>query len=47
MREIIPQMHTVSAGVGKPPQGLGVCIWMPPVNGTGNSPVSGTADPPE
>ena len=27
------------------PYGLGVCIWMPPVNGTGNSPVSGTADP--
>ena len=25
--------------------GLGVCIWMHPVNGTGNSPVSGTADP--
>ena len=29
----------------KPPYGLGVCIWMHPVNGTGNSPVSGTADP--
>ena len=27
------------------PHGLGVCIWMPLVNGTGNSPVSGTADP--
>jgi hypothetical protein len=25
--------------------GLGGCIWMPLVNGTGNSPVSGTADP--
>ena len=43
------QMHTpqrvqVGAGVGKPPHGLGGCIWMPLVNGTGNSPVSGTAD---
>ena len=28
-----------------PPHGLGVCIWMPLVNGAGNSPVSGTADP--
>ena len=27
------------------PAGLGGCIWMPPVNGTGNSPVSGTSDP--
>ena len=27
------------------PHGLGGCIWMPLVNGTGNSPVSGTADP--
>ena len=35
----------VSPGVGKPPHGLGVCIWMPLVNGTGNTPVSGTADP--
>ena len=24
---------------------FGGCIWMPLVNGTGNSPVSGTADP--
>ena len=24
--------------------GLGVYLWMHPVNGTGNSPVSGTAD---
>ena len=35
----------VSAGVGKPPHGLGVCVWMPLDNGTGNSPVFGTADP--
>ena len=28
-----------------PKHGLGVCIWMHLVNGTGNSPVSGTADP--
>ena len=34
-----------SAGFGKPPHGLGVCIWMHLVNGTGNSPVFGTADP--
>ena len=40
-----PQRAQVSAGVGKPPHGLGVCIWMHLVNGTGNSPVSGTADP--
>ena len=32
---------------GKPPHGLRGCIWMPLVNGTDNSPVSGTADPPE
>ena len=36
-----------SAGVGKPPHGLGGCIWTHLVNGTGHSPVSGTADPPE
>ena len=35
----------VSAGAGKPPHGLGVCLWMPLVSGTGYSPVSGTADP--
>ena len=40
-----PQRSQVSAGVGKPSYGLGGCIWMPLVNGTGNSPVSGTADP--
>ena len=34
-----------SAGAGKPPHGLGLCLWMPLVNGTGNSPVSMTADP--
>ena len=28
-----------------PPNGLGGCVWMHLVNGTGNSPVSGTADP--
>ena len=28
-----------------PPAPQGVCIWMPLVNGTGNSPVSGTANP--
>ena len=33
-----PQRAQVSAGVGKPPHGLGVCIWMHLVNGTGNSP---------
>ena len=27
------------------PHELGVCIWMHLVNGTGNSPVSATADP--
>ena len=40
-----PPPPQVSAGVGKPPHGLGVCIWMHLVNGTGNSPVSGTAHP--
>ena len=40
-----PQCTQVSAGVGKPPHGLGGCIWMPLVNGMGNSPVSGTANP--
>ena len=40
-----PPPAQVSAGVGKPPHGLGGCMWMPLVNGTGNSPVSGTADP--
>ena len=33
-----PPHAQVSAGDGKPPHGLGVCIWMPLVNGTGNSP---------
>ena len=32
-----PQRAQVSAGVGKPPHGLGVCVWMHLVNGTGNS----------
>ena len=40
-----PPHAQVGAGVGKPPHGLGGCMWMPLVNGTGNSPVSGTADP--
>ena len=35
----------VSAGVGKPPHGLGVCIWMYLVNGTGNSPSPGQPTP--
>ena len=35
----------VSAGVGKPPHGLGVCIGMPQVNGTGNSPSTGRPTP--
>ena len=35
----------VSVGVGKPPHGLGVCIWMPLVNGTGNSPSPGRPTP--
>ena len=35
----------VSAGVGKPPHGLGACIWMPLVNGTGNSPSPGRPTP--
>ena len=33
------------AGVGKPPHGLGVCIWMHLVNGTGNSPSPGQPPP--
>ena len=40
-----PSAHKSVLAVGKPPHGLGVCIWMPLVTGTGNSPVSGTADP--
>ena len=35
----------VSAGVGKPLHGLGVCIWMHLVNGTGNSPSPGRPTP--
>ena len=31
--------------VREPPHGLRGCTWMPLVNGTGHSPVSGTADP--
>ena len=40
-----PQRTQVSAGVGKPPHGLGVCIWMHLVNGTGNSPSPGPPTP--
>ena len=40
-----PQRTQVSAGVGKPPHGLGVCVWMPLVNGTGNSPSPGRPTP--
>ena len=40
-----PQRAQVSAGVGKPPYGLGVCLWMPLVNGTGNSPSPGRPTP--
>ena len=40
---IIP--HAPPPQSAKPPHGLGVCLWMPLVTGTGNSPVSGTADP--
>ena len=40
-----PPPPQVSAGVGKPPHGLGVCIWMHLVNGTGNSPSPGRPTP--
>ena len=40
-----PQRAQVSAGVGKPPHGLGVCIWMHLVNGTGDSPSPGRRTP--
>ena len=40
-----PQRAQVGAGVGKPPHGLGVCIWMYRVNGTGNSPSPGWPTP--
>ena len=40
-----PQRAQVSAGVSKPPPGLGVCIGMPLVNGTGNSPSPGRPTP--
>ena len=47
--QIILQMHTPArtsqCWSQKTPPGLGVCIWMHLVNGTGNSPVSGTAGP--
>ena len=39
------QRAQVRAGVGKPPHGLGVCLWMHPVNGTGNSPSPGRPTP--
>ena len=44
-RRCTPQRAQVSAGVGKPPHGLGGCIWMPLVNGTGNSPSLGRPTP--
>ena len=40
-----PPPAQVSAGVCKPPRGLGGCIWMPLVNGTGNSPSPGRPTP--
>ena len=42
-----PPTHTPAqvGGVGKPPHGLGVCVWMPPVNGTGNGPSPGRPTP--
>ena len=49
VRNMILQMHPppppVSAGVGNPPHGLGVCVWMHLVNGTGNSPSPGRPTP--
>ena len=48
VRNMILQMHTPARTCqcwSRQTHGLGVCIWMPLVNGTGNSPVSGTADP--
>ena len=36
-----PQRAQVGAGVGKPPHGLGVCIWMHLVNGMGKTPSLG------
>ena len=41
----LPQRAQVSAGVGKPPHGLGMCIWLHLVNGTGNSPSPGRPTP--
>ena len=43
----IPMAHLPlpPARVGKPPQGLGVCAWMHPVNGKGNSPSPGRPTP--
>ena len=40
-----PQRARVGAGVGRPPHGLGLCIWMYLVNGTGNSPSPGRPTP--
>ena len=49
VRTMILQMYTplcTSQCWGRQtPHGLGVCMRMHLVNGTGNSPVSGTADP--
>ena len=40
-----PPPPQVSAGVGKPPHGLGVCLWMHLADGTGNSPSPGRPTP--
>ena len=40
-----PHLPPGMAGVGKPPHGLGVCIWIHLVNGTGNSPSPGRPTP--
>ena len=49
VRKIILQMHTPACTSQcwsrQTRHGLGVCIWMHLVNGMGQQPVSGTADP--
>ena len=42
-----PRRAQVSAGVGKPPHGLGPCVWMPLVNGTGQQTRLQDGRPPE
>ena len=44
-QENYPADAQISAGVGKPPHGLGVCIWMHLVNDTSNSPSRGQPAP--